>query len=225
MGLQCKGLTFARSADQGKSTLILDAVDATFEKGCMTLVTGATGAGKSTLLHLLGSLLRPSAGEVWADGQPVSRWRFSHRDCWRRQAGIVFQHLELLTQISVLENIVLPMIPRRMSWTHLTHRARIVLEKLALQGFAQRPVNGLSGGQRQKVAMARAMIAEPRFLLLDEPTSFQDDDGTRMFLALWRQAADQGVCVVVCSHDTRLRDSGGFDRIYGLHRGRLELSA
>jgi ABC-type lipoprotein export system ATPase subunit len=202
---------------------VLEDVQAHFEPGQAVLICAPTGTGKSTLLHLLAGLLRPTSGEVWADGQPVSRWPAPHRDRWRRQVGMVFQHLNLVPDFSVMENVLLPCIPTAVSYTDLARRAAALMERLDLPCGGHEPLQTLSGGQRQRVAIARALMAAPRFLLLDEPTSFQDDEATARLLALLAEAAAGEACVVVCSHDVRLRRNGRFfGQKFRLHRGTLE---
>jgi putative ABC transport system ATP-binding protein len=217
--LSCRKLTYAHAGG-----IVLDAIDADFAGAGPVLVTGATGAGKSTLLHLLAGMLRPTAGEVWADGQPVSRWSAPERDKWRRKVGMVFQHLQLMPDLSVEENILLPCIPRHFSWTAWAEQAGAWLARFELSGARHVKPHLLSGGQRQRVAWARAMIARPRHLFLDEPTAFQDDRQTRVLLHLLAETAAQGVCVVVSSHDLRLRQAGHlFHQRFGLAQGRLEV--
>jgi len=219
-GLACHQLGFARPGRKP----VLEMLEARFAPGQATLISAPTGTGKSTLLHLLGGLLRPTSGEVWADGQPVSRWPAPHRDLWRRQVGMVFQHLNLVPDLSVMENVLLPCIPTASSCTGLIRRAGALLKQLDLPAAGREPLQTLSGGERQRVAIVRALITRPRFLLMDEPTSFQDDDGTANLFILLAEAAADDACVVVCSHDVRLRDE---TRIFGqklrLHPSRLEL--
>jgi ABC-type lipoprotein export system ATPase subunit len=217
-GLVCRRLSYHHPG----GVPVLDHLEACFPGGAMTLVTGPTGAGKSTLLHLLGGLLRPTGGLILADDQPVSRWRAGHRDRWRRCVGVAFQHMHLIHELTVLENILLPLIPQSLTWSGCLEQAGPLLAQMNLAELAQTPVGRLSGGQRQRTAVARAMVRQPRFLLLDEPTAFQDDDATRSLLALWMAMAAQGACVIVCSHDVRLISAAGiFTRVWRLDQGRI----
>jgi len=212
MGLACKALAFSWPAKGAAPSPVLQSVDAVFPPGSVSLVTGETGAGKSTLLNLLAGLLRPTAGEVWADGEPVSRWPASHRTRWRQQVGIVFQHLALMSDLSVAENLLLPLIPRDMTWERMQNVIDRQLVEVELSELATMPARTLSGGQRQRLALARAMVGNPRFILADEPTAFQDDRQAVRIADQLSSAARQGAVVVVCSHDPRLKNADGIDQ-------------
>lgn len=210
-GLECKDLCFSRVDGDKKETVILDQISARFEAGRITLISGRTGAGKSTLLHILGGLIRPTEGRVLANEKPVSQWLSVHRDQWRRNVGIVFQQHHLLEELTVLENIMLPMIPRRVNVSELRQRGHNLLSTLGLSHAAGSSPGKLSGGQRQQAALARAVISDPEFILADEPTSFQDDRSTENILGILRARASKGATVVICSHDSRVRRESVFD--------------
>ena len=220
-GLACRRLNFRWPGSHIDEPLVLESVDAAFAPGTVSLVTGDTGSGKSTLLHLLAGLLRPTAGEVWADGLPVSRWPSRHRDPWRQQVGIVFQHLALIPRLTVAENLLLPMIPKRIAWSRMQEEILRQLADQDLSTLADTPTSALSGGQRQRLAIARALVAAPRFILADEPTAFQDDRHTAQIRTRLRQSARGGAVVVICSHDPRLRSFDEIDRQYRLRSGTL----
>jgi putative ABC transport system ATP-binding protein len=222
-GLACRRLDFRWPGNPAGQPFVLAAVQAVFFPGTTSLITGDTGAGKSTLLHLLAGLLRPTAGEIWADGQPVSRWPARHRDPWRRQVGIVFQHLAVLPDLSVAENLLLPLIPRNMAWSRMQSDIRRQLVDADLADLAGTPASALSGGQRQRLAVARALVARPRFILADEPTAFQDDDHAAGIGAQLGSAARQGAVVVICSHDPRLRRSAAVERRFHLTGATLSI--
>ncbi len=224
-GLVCRRLDFRWPGDDPPQPRVLQSVDARFSPGTVVLISGDTGAGKSTLLHLMAGLLRPSAGEVWADGQPVSRWPASHRDPWRRQVGMVFQHLALIPDLSVAENLLVPLIPRKQRWSDMQATVAHQLAAAELTALAARPARTLSGGQRQRLAAARALVAAPRYVLADELTAFQDDRHTVRMLDQLRAAADGGAVVVICSQDPRVTASAAIDKHLHLSAGRLETTA
>lgn len=221
-GLECRQVTFApaeRSA--AGQAAVLDGVSAGFRKGSLSLIAGPMGAGKSTLLHILAGLLRPTAGEVLAEGRPVSRWTAAHRDQWRRSVGIAFQASSLWPELTALENVMLPMVPRGMRVATLRTLGLEALDALGISDLAGRSARVLSGGERQRVAMARALVSRPAFLLVDEPTAHQDDDGVRRVLGAISSAAEWGATVVVASHDPRVAESRLFPDRWHLEAGRL----
>lgn len=220
-GLSCRELTLRRPRPGGGERVILDAIEADFAAGELSLVTGAIGSGKTTLLHLLAALLRPTAGEVLADGEAVSRYAAAHRDRWRRQVGLAFQSPAFLDELPVLENVMVPLLPAARSLTAARERAAQELERFGVASLADRQLAGLSGGERQRVTLARALCAEPRFVLVDEPTAHQDEQGAALILGRLRALAGEGATVVCVSHDARLRDGDAVDRRWELSAGKL----
>jgi putative ABC transport system ATP-binding protein len=215
------GPAVRRGADGGATEAILQRIDLSCRAGSVTLLTGPTGAGKSTLLYLLGGLLRPSEGRILADGEAISRWTAAHRDRWRRRVGILFQSAYLVDDLSVGENLLLPLVPRP---GRLREKVAVVqewLERLGLSELASQPASELSGGERQRAGLARALVTEPGILLLDEPTAHQDAAQVARVLAEVAGARERGALVVVASHDPRLLESGVADRVRRLERGRL----
>lgn len=220
-GLACRRLMFRWPGKFTVDPPVLASVDAAFLAGSVSLITGDTGTGKSTLLHLLAGLLRPTAGQVEANGQPVSRWPARHRDVWRRQTGIVFQHLALIPNLTTAENLLIPLLPRRLDWPSMQDDIRRQLIVADLADLAESPAATLSGGQRQRLAIARALVGRPRFLLADEPTAFQDDGHTVQICLQLKAAAREGAVVVVCSHDPRLQRFDGVDQRFHLVNAQL----
>jgi ABC-type lipoprotein export system ATPase subunit len=221
-GLECQHLFFSRSDGPAGERFVLEDIHAHFEAGCLTLITGKTGAGKTTLLHLLAALMRPTQGRILADGQCISRWVSRHRDLWRRQVGIGFQQPYLFGSLTVLQNTLLPLVPLNSRLSHLARRAADILARLDLTPAADKRVSLISAGERQRVGLARALINRPAFLLVDEPTAFQDDGHAKLIVDLLAEARDGGAAVVVCSHDGRIRRSECAQKIFDLRHGHLE---
>lgn len=222
-GMACLDLTYRHPAADRPA--VLAGATAVFPAGALSLVQGPTGAGKSTLLHLLAALMRPTAGEVRADGVAVSRWLGRHRERWRRQVGIIFQSHRFLPGLTALENVMLPLVARRQSLASMRRAARDLLAGLELGSLAAVPVHELSGGQKQRVALARALVTAPRFVMADEPTAHQDAAGVDLVLEALRRAADGGAVVVAAAHDPRLAGSSAVDRRLRLVNGALETLA
>ena len=221
-GLACRDVSLVRAGPSGEPRTVLDGVSAAFRRGRVSLVAGPMGAGKSSLLQLLGGLLRPTAGEVLADGEPVSRWTAGHRDRWRRGVGYVFQQTHLWADLTGLENVLLPLVPRGGRLSALRARSNETLDRLGALDLAPRRVRELSGGERQRVALARALVTRPSFLLVDEPTAHQDEEGVGLVLETLASAVEWDAVVVVASHDPRVLDAPGFRDRRRLVRGRLE---
>ncbi len=223
MQLRCQDLTLVRSdAGRGTRTIVKD-VNCTFSPAAISLITGATGAGKSSLIHLLSGLLRPTAGQVFAGEAPVSRWVAGHRDRWRKDVGVALQSPQLLSELSVLENVMLPLVPQRRRVQQARAEAQAALEAFGVQGLAGAQVGALSGGQRQRVGLARAVAATPSYLLADEPTAHQDAEGADVVMTQLSQARSRGAVVVVTAHDPRLIDAAWADVRWHLADGALEL--
>lgn len=222
MQLSCHDLTLVRS-DAGRGTrTILSSVNCAFTGGALSLITGATGAGKSSLIHLLAGLLRPTSGEVRAGAQPVSRWVAGHRDRWRREVGVALQSPTLLSDLSVLENVMLPLVPKLKRVGEARARAHEALEAFGAQELAAASVGALSGGQRQRVGLARAIAGQPAYLLVDEPSAHQDAEGAERVMAQLSLARDRGAVVVVSAHDPRLIEAQWADARWHLEGGALE---
>ncbi|MBW1878997.1 MAG: ATP-binding cassette domain-containing protein [Deltaproteobacteria bacterium] len=217
--LRCEGVSLLRG-----QRAVLSGIDATFPTGAVSLITGPTGVGKSTLLHLLGGLMRPTEGTVFAGDAPISRWTAGHRDEWRRRVGMALQAPHLLPGLTALENTLLPLVPRATSLADLRERAREVLGWLGAGHLADEPAGELSGGERQRVSLARSLVGAPDFLLWDEPTAHQDADGVALIADALRRERDRGAVVVAAAHDPRLSEGPLPDLLFPLEDGSLRCS-
>jgi ABC-type lipoprotein export system ATPase subunit len=220
--ITCRDLSYALPPATGESRIVLDQLNATFPAGRINIISGAVGAGKSTLLNVLAGLSRPTSGEVIVNDQAVSRWAGTHRDRWRRQVGIIFQHYHLLYDFSVLENVMLPLMPLGYRLSECRHRAAEALQQVAILHLAGSPVNALSGGERQKTAVARALVTRPTYLLADEPTAHQDSENAERVMNLLHDCAGRNAVVIVATHETELEPRCNTPVRYRLANGRLE---
>jgi len=221
-GITCRDLCYALPPENGQSRMVLNSLNARFPAGRISIISGAVGAGKSTLLNVLAGLSRPTSGEVIVNDQAVSRWAGAHRDRWRRQVGIVFQHYHLLYDLTVLENVMLPLIPLGHGLSECRRRATEALQKTAILHLAGSPVYSLSGGERQKTALARALVTRPAYLLADEPTAHQDSANVQRVMNLLRECAGRNAVVIIATHETELAAPAGDPVRYRLADGRLE---
>ena len=223
LSLVCENVSVYRRRSDGTERAILQQVEAKLNGGEGILISGKTGAGKSTLLHLMAGLLRPSQGQITASGQPISRWNTAHRDLWRREVGIVFQHPHLISELTVLENVMVPMIPRGTSITKLRSSARDALDAVGIFHLAKQNIPALSGGEQQRVSIARAIVSRPIILIADEPTAHQDDDGAALIIEKFAEWKRPQTIVIVAAHDPRWAPHGNFvDKHFHINNGWLK---
>ncbi len=181
--------------------------------GEVAVVQGRSGSGKSTLLAVAAGLQEPHAGAVRILGEAMDATRASAAALRRKHVGIVFQHLNLLAELSVAENVALPLRLRRFPARQRDARVNELLHRFGLTDLAHRRPGTLSGGEQQRVAIARALAPGPRLLLVDEPTSSLDDANARTVAAALGQAAQLGAAVLVSTHDPLMASVGTRYRI------------
>ncbi|GLY93824.1 ABC transporter ATP-binding protein [Actinoplanes sp. NBRC 103695] len=176
------------------------------EQGEILAIMGPSGSGKSTLLHCLAGILVPDAGEVWFDGERVDTMREARRSVLRRERfGFVFQFGQLVPELTVVENVALPLLLAGVRRAEALRRASGWFARLGLEGMQQRRSGELSGGQAQRVALARGLVAEPRVLFADEPTGALDSlTGEQVMDLMVGTAREQGTTVVLVTHEPRV---------------------
>jgi putative ABC transport system ATP-binding protein len=199
----------------------LAGVTLTVPRGEFLSVMGPSGSGKSTLLNLLGALDVPSSGSLRIDGRELSRMKDDELSAFRRERlGFVFQFFNLMPTLTALENVMLPGLLAERPRAELRRRAEALLETVGLGGRTHHRPDELSGGEMQRVAVARALLAEPAVLLADEPTGNLDSHTGSEVLRMLREATrERGLTVVMVTHDPRAAAVGG--RIVRLADGRI----
>ncbi len=206
----------------GSELTVLDGVEIRVAPGEVVAIVGASGAGKSTLLHLLGCLDRPTSGEVVVGGRPVSG--LSDRELAEvrnTRIGFVFQFHHLLREFSALENVMMPQLIAGVDEARAAERARLLLEEVGLGGRLAHKSWQLSGGEQQRVAVARALANQPLILLADEPSGNLDTQTSEHLHDLFfRLRAEHGVAMVLATHNRELADRA--DRILQLKQGQLQ---
>ena len=174
--------------------------------GEIVAVMGPSGSGKSTLLHCLAGILVPDQGEVWFAGQRLDTLTETQRSEVRRDKfGFVFQSGQLVPELTAEENVALPLLLAGARRAAALAEARAWLGRLGLDGLGRRRSGELSGGQAQRVALARGMVAGPQVLFADEPTGSLDSVSGEMVMSLMTRAArEQGSTVILVTHDARV---------------------
>jgi len=203
------------------ATRALRDVCLTIEAGEVVAIMGPSGCGKSTLLHVLAGIERPDKGEVRIDGVPLHRLPERDRSRFRlERMGFVFQQYHLIPVLTALENVALPLVGRGVSSAEARERARAALELVGLGDQARRYPAELSGGQNQRIAIARAIVGDPIVIWADEPTGALDSDTARQTIGLLRSINERrGTTIVMVTHDRDVAAQAG--RILRMENGRV----
>ncbi len=183
----------------------LDDVSLTIEEGEFVSITGPSGSGKSTLMHIIGCLDVPTSGRVILENHEVSKMTEGELAKIRnKKIGFVFQQFNLLPKTSALENVSIPLIYNGTSEAEIQKRAKEALEKVGLGDRLYHHPNQLSGGQQQKVAIARALIANPTIILADEPTGNLDSKSGVEIMEIFQKLYQHGRTIILVTHDPNI---------------------
>jgi putative ABC transport system ATP-binding protein len=190
--------------------------------GELTAIVGPSGCGKSSLLSMLGAIDVPTTGQVLVDGVDIASLSDYDRTLLRRRKiGFVFQAFNLMPTLTALENAALPLELDGVSNKEAQERARVGLEQVGLAARADHLPSMLSGGEQQRVAVARALVTKPALLLADEPTGNLDSNGSHQVMRLLRDlVGDQGQTVIMVTHDNEIAASA--DRVLHMIDGQID---
>ena len=215
--LELRGVSKRYGTGDAQPVTAADNVTMQLEPGGFLALTGASGSGKSTLLHLIGALERPDAGTITSDGTEVTALRGARLAAYRRTVGFVFQRYNLLPALTVLDNVIAPVLPYRTSWDK-SARARQLLDAVGLAGRERSLPSRMSGGEQQRVAIARALINTPHLLLADEPTGNLDSrTATGILDLLAGLRRENPMTVIIATHDPQI--AARCDRLIRLRDG------
>ena len=212
-----------RSFTQGDVTIdVLRGVDASLRRGEIVALLGPSGSGKSTMLQAVGLLEGGFGGTIRIDGEDVTRFDQGERTKVRREKiGFVYQFHHLLPDFNAIENVVLPQLIRGAKQAEAEERAADLLSRLGLAERLHHKPSKLSGGEQQRVAVARALANRPLLVLADEPTGNLDEaTADRVFDQFVKLVRDHGSAALVATHNERL--AARMDRVLRLHEGRIE---
>jgi lipoprotein-releasing system ATP-binding protein len=208
--LEVSDLRKSFSSPAGERVEVLRGIDLTGQSGETIAITGVSGSGKSTLLQLLGGLLEPDHGTITFNKSVINSTNI----------GFIFQFHHLLPDLTAVENLALPLMIARKSSRVSRHKALDALQSVGLEGKGEYPVTHLSGGEQQRVAVARALINEPPLVLADEPTGNLDEAiGDEIARILLNYCRTRAALVIIATHNQKLAQD--CDRILTIHGGRF----
>jgi len=205
----------------GRGRNILADINFCIEPGEFIFVSGPSGAGKSTLLKLIGGLEPPSRGSVHVNNHRIDKMPGRARPYLRRAVGVILQDTHLLYDRNAIENILLPLTVVGLESGQAATRARAAIEKVGLSGKEMLNPVEMSGGEQQRLAIARAIVNRPAILIADEPTASLDQDSARRIMDVFRDFNRVGVTTLIASHDVRLMALYATRTLHIDHSGRF----
>ncbi|RMG72492.1 MAG: ABC transporter ATP-binding protein [Nitrospirae bacterium] len=188
----------------------------------VVVLKGPSGSGKTTLLGLIGCMGRPTSGRIILKGRDVAKLpeRFL-TEIRRNTFGFIFQQFNLISGISVRENILLPLYPTSYKPSEMKERVKRLMEKLSLLHRESFPVERLSGGEQQRVAIARALVNDPEVIVADEPTAHLDSKLSVELLRILKNLKSEGKTILIATHDPLVFESELVDRVYEIRDGEI----
>jgi cell division transport system ATP-binding protein len=207
------------SKQYAQNVTALSDITLSVAKGELVFLAGPSGAGKSTLLKMIAAMERPSEGSVLVNGQDIGKIKTSGLPYLRRNLGLIFQQQRLLSDRNVLANVMLPLIVCGASRPDAERRARAALDKVGLLDKASSAPLTLSGGEQQRVSIARAIVNRPQIILADEPTANLDRDSANKVLEALKAFHGVGVTCLISTHDEQFLDAA--DRVIYLNHGKI----
>ncbi|WP_211465015.1 cell division ATP-binding protein FtsE [Collimonas silvisoli] len=207
------------SKKYGRDVVALRDITLTVNKGDLIFLAGPSGAGKTTLLNLIAAIERPSSGTLTVSGANVGKLKSSGLPYLRRNLGLILQQQKLLQDRTVLANVMLPLLVTGATRAEAEKRARAALDKVGLLDKAATDPKALSGGEQQRVSIARAIVNRPQIILADEPTANLDRDNANKVLDALRSFHAVGVTCLISTHDEQFL--GSANRVVFLDQGQI----
>lgn len=192
----------AKNYGTKKKITAVKSFDLAIQQGEMLAIMGRSGSGKSTVLNVIAGIDKPSGGTYLFEGKDMSKITGDRMTRFRRDhIGVVFQHFALVDDYTVYNNIAIPLKLRRISKAETDRRVREISEELGISALLSKYPKELSGGEAQRTAIARAVIAKPRLILADEPTGALDEENGSKIMQVFQKLHDQGNTIVIVTHD------------------------
>jgi len=220
--IELKNITKMYDLNKTDQVVALKDINLSINEGELIILKGASGSGKSTILSLIAALNKPTSGEVIVDGKKISKLPDNFASTYRRDnIGFIFQKYNLIADISVKENILLPLIPLNPNADELDEKLNLVMEKFKISHKKETLVKNLSGGEQQRVAIARANVNSPKIIIADEPTANLDEKLSLHFIEILKELKTAGKTIVVATHDPLFFDLDFVDREIEVSNGTI----
>ena len=201
---------------------VLEDINLTIRQGECVILKGVSGSGKTTLLSLIAGLDKPSAGKVLIEGEPISKLPDHFASELRaKKIGMIFQHFNLFEHLSVRENVTLPLIPSGLNMKEIHKKVDNAMKLANIVHKQDIIASRLSGGEKQRTAIARALVADPNIILCDEPTANLDRDNSLSFIQMLESLHDMGKTIVIATHDPLFDDLGFESTIVPMFDGKI----
>lgn len=202
MIIQIENLHKSFAQESGTAVTVLDDINLNIAQGECVVLKGISGSGKTTLLGLIAGLDRPSLGKVFIEGEAISKLPDAFASELRaKKIGMIFQHFNLLDHLSVAQNVSVPLIPSGMTMKEIDEKVDKALSLANITHKKENLASRLSGGEKQRCAIARALVANPSILLCDEPTANLDRDNSLLFIGILKTLHTLGKTIVIATHD------------------------
>ena len=220
--IELKNVTKTYEVRKGEAVHAIENANLCIKEGELVVLKGASGSGKSTVLSLVAALSKPTSGEVLVDGKQISKLSDDFASLYRREnIGFIFQRYNLLPNLSVEENILLPLIPSNPDSKEIGARLEEVMERFHIAHKRHQKAKNLSGGEQQRVAIARANINMPKIILADEPTANLDANLSRHFIEMLGELKSANTTIIVATHDPLFFGLSFVDREIKIHKGTI----
>jgi len=208
---------------ESSESKILTNINLHIKRGESVILKGISGSGKTTLLSIIAGLDKPSSGKVLIDGDPISKLPDLFASELRaKKIGMIFQHFNLFEHLSVLENVTVPLIPFGLTMKEVYQKAQKALKLANIDHKSSLVASRLSGGEKQRTAIARALVANPEIILCDEPTANLDKENSLLFIETIKELHKMGKTIVIATHDPLFEELGFKNRVVPMVNGKIE---
>ncbi len=220
--IKIKNLNLIFNQETKKEFSALKNINLKISKNELIILKGVSGSGKSSLLSLISALLKPTSGEIIIDNRAISKLPEHHSSKFRaKNIGFVFQSFNLFDQLSVAENISLPLIPLGHNQAKIDKRVKEVMKLANISHKASQNIKDLSGGEKQRCAIARALANDPKIILCDEPTANLDRKNSLLFIKLLKELKNLQKTIIIATHDPLFDEVLFVDKVINIEDGEL----